>query len=87
MSADEKETIEVTLPGALVAFLGDDAAEVFEGIEVRNWRRGSRRLRGAVEDIEHVHSRLWVLEVEAEGPEKAAYRRWCNALAAHGIRT
>lgn len=87
MSVDENSTIEVTLPRALAEFLSDDADEVFKGIEVSSGRGGSRRLRGSAEDIEAVHARLWVMEVEGNGAEKAAYRRWRNALAAHGIRT
>jgi len=87
MSVDENSTIEVTLPRVLAEFLSDDADEVFKGIEVGNGRGGSRRLRGSVEDIEAVHSRLWVMEIEGDGDEKAAYRRWRKALAEHGIRT
>lgn len=80
-------TVTVTLPSALCAILAD--TDALEGLHtVPGGARGSLRVTGTADQLTALtYDRLWVCayNTSSEPHERAAYRRWIDALDSAGI--
>jgi len=81
-------TYTVTLPGVLAEALQD--GDALTDVATERGRAGSLRVRGTADELLDLTDRMWAFEggqgIEASAAERAAYRRWTEALRTNGIR-